>query len=214
MLLASFPPDDKHSLWKNFSTNKYRNPNWGGVHGSSWAPPLVSPGNGGFKIASPVPKAKVNKIIAKDLPAHTLSASSFDLPKRKDVVQITLPTSRLKTVQYVIDPTKNFKPIKTGTYYHGIEQKIQKKSFGLFRFMSPDQINTVKNDALTAAQTAENKAAQLTGQISKNPLATSMIIPIVTTNLQEQPSLKIAYKNSALAARKKALKNSKAGLKK
>ena len=108
----------------------------------------------------------MNKIIAKDLPAHTLSASSFDLPKRKDVIQITIPESRLKTVQYVIDPTKNFKPIKTGTYYHGIERKVQQKKFGLFRFLSPDQINTVKNDALTASKTAENKAAQLTGLIS------------------------------------------------
>ena len=119
----------------------------------------------------------------------------------------------MKNVQYVIDPTKRFKPIKTGTYYHGIEQKLQKKSFGLFRFMSPDQINTTKNDALTAAQTAEANAAKLSGQITSNPLATQMIIPIVTTNLQEQPSLKIDYKNASLAARKKALKNSKVSLK-
>jgi hypothetical protein len=72
----------------------------------------------------------------------------------------------MKTVQYVTDPSKHFKPIKTGTYYHGIEQKIQKKSFGLFRFMSPEQINSIKNDALTAATSAENKAAQLQGQIT------------------------------------------------
>lgn len=72
----------------------------------------------------------------------------------------------MKTVQYVVDPSKNFKPIKTGTYYHGIEQKIQKKSFGLFRFMTPNQINSIKNDALTAAQTAESKAAQIQGQIT------------------------------------------------
>jgi hypothetical protein len=40
-----------------------------------------------------------------------------------------------------------------------------------------------------------------------------MIIPVVTTNLQEQPSLKIDYKNAELAARKKALKNSRITLK-
>lgn len=28
MLLSSYPPDDKHSLWKSLSTYKYRNPNW------------------------------------------------------------------------------------------------------------------------------------------------------------------------------------------
>ena len=138
------------------------------MHGSSWAPPLASTVNGSFKIASPVPKAKITKIIAKDLPATSYSGTSFDLPKRRDVVQITLPQSRMKTVQYVIDPTKNFKPIKLGTYYHGIEKKIKKKSFGLFRFLSPEKINETTHDALNAAKTAENKAAELSGQITVN----------------------------------------------
>ena len=64
------------------------------------------------------------------------------------------------------DPTKNFKPVKTGTYYHGIEQKVQKKSIGLFRFMSPDQIHLLRNDAINASQSAENKASKLLGLIT------------------------------------------------
>ena len=174
VLLSTFPPDDNHSLWKGYGTNKYRNPLWvfiffilkSGVHGSSWSAPLAAPDNGGFKIASPVPAIKKNKIIAKNLPGPTMSSSTFDLPKRNEVVQITIPTSRMKTVQYVIDPTKNFKPVKTGTYYHGIEQKVQKKSIGLFRFMSPDQIHLLRNDAINASQSAENKASKLLGLIT------------------------------------------------
>ena len=140
--------------------------NKGGVHGSSWAPPIASNVDGSFKIASPVPKVKKTKIIAKDLPATSYSGTSFDLPKRKDVVQITIPQSTMKKVEYVIDPTKNFKPIKLGTYYHGIEKKINKKSFGLFRFLAPEKINEITHDAINAAKTAENKAAELSGLIT------------------------------------------------
>jgi hypothetical protein len=113
------------------------------------------------------------------------------------VIQITIPQSRMKTVQYVVDPTKNFKPIRTGTYYHGIEQKLAKKKFGLFRFsnLTPDKINEIKNDALNASQNAEKQAIQISSQITKNPLATNMVLPIVTTNLQEHPDLKLNYKN-------------------
>jgi len=191
-LKNSFPVDNNHSLWKGYNSAKYRQPTWNGIHGSFWNAPLAAPNDGGYKIASPVPKPKINKIIAKDLPDHTWSPSSFDMPKRKDVIQINMPESKMKTVQYVIDPTKNFKPIKTGTYYHGIEPKIQKKNFGLARFMSPDNIGATEQDALNAAKTAEKKSAQLSSMISKHPLATEMVIPIVTTNLQEKPSLSLA----------------------
>jgi hypothetical protein len=199
ILLASFPPKEADSsLWKNFKGTKYTSPAWNGVHGSFWSPPLAAPGTGGFKIASPMPAAPPsNKIIAKDLPAVSISGSSFDLPKRKDIVQIDLPISRQKKIQYQLDPHKinNFER----TSYFGSARTIKPKPMSLKRFLqvdlSPEQINSVKNDALTAATSAESKAANLSGQITKNPFATSMIIPIVTTNLQEQPSLKIDYKN-------------------
>ena len=83
--------------------------------------------------------------------------------------------------------------------YFVSQRMITPKPIGLKRFLqveiSPESIHIVRNDALNAAQTAEKKAADLFSKISKNPLATQMIIPIVTTNKQEQPSLKINYKN-------------------
>jgi hypothetical protein len=218
MLIQGFPPKEADNyLWKNFNDAKFQKPLMNGVHGGNWAPPLASPGNGGFKIASPVPKAKVNKIIAKDLPSSSISGSSFDLPKRKDVVQIGLPTSRQKTIQYEIDPNK--KNTHFGkTSYFGSKRMITPKPIGLKRFLqvelSPSKINEVKNDALTAAQTVENKAASLTSLISKNPLANSMIIPIVTTNKQEQPSLKINYKNVIFKLKLENLIEKKEGFKK
>ena len=199
MLIASFPPKSADNfLWKNFNNAKFQNPVMNGVHGGSWSPPLADPGNGGFKIASPVPKTKKSKIIAKDLPAASVTGTSFDLPKRKDVVQIDLPLSRQKTIEYETDPKKkNFHFGKTS--YFGSKRMIKPKEIALKRFLqidlSPEKINAVKDDALNAARTAENKAAELSGLITKNPLATVMIIPIVTTNLQEHPDLKISYKN-------------------
>ena len=198
MLIGSFPPRSADNfLWKNFNNTKYQQPIMNGVHGSFWTPPQADPGNGGFKIASPVPKAKKTKIIAKDLPANSVTGTSFDLPKRKDVVQIDLPISRQKTIQYETDPKKknNF----GATSYFGSKRMIKPKEIALKRFLqielSPEKINSIKDDALNAAKTAENKAAELSGQLTKNPLATVMIIPILTTNLQEQPDLKISYKN-------------------
>lgn len=199
MQLGAFPPQDADAnLWKNFNDAKFQKPVMNGVHGGNWSPPLADPGNGGFKISSPLPKAKLNKIIAKDLPATTLSGTSFDLPKRKDVVQIDLPVSRQKTIQYEVDPTKKNNIFGRKSYF-GSQRMITPKPIGLKRFLqveiSPESIHIVRNDALNAAQTAEKKAADLFSKISKNPLATQMIIPIVTTNKQEQPSLKINYKN-------------------
>lgn len=198
MLLGGFPPVDADAhLWKNFNNAKYQSPVMNGVHGGNWSPPLADPGNGGFKISSPVPKAKVNKIIAGDLPSATVSGTSFDLPKRKDVVQIDLPVSRQKTIQYEVDPTKKNNTFGRKSYF-GSQRMIKPKPIGLKRFLqidlSPSQISTARNDALNAAQTAEKKAAELFGKISANPLATQMIIPIVTTNKQEQPSLRIKHK--------------------
>ena len=198
MLHESFPSSTADSyLWKNFNDAKFQKPVMNGVHGSNWSPPLASPGNGGFKIASPVPKVKKTKIIAKDLPAATVSGTSFDLPKRKDVVQIDLPVSRTKTIQYETDPKKKNAYLGKTSYF-GSKRMIKPKEVALKRFLqielSPDMIGTVKDDALNAARTAESKAAELSGLITKNPLATNMVIPIVTTNLQEQPSLKINHK--------------------
>jgi len=212
LLTPGFPPKEGDSgLWKNFSNLKYQAPAWNGVHGSFWSPPQADPGNGGFKIASPVPKPKVNKIIAKDLPSNTITGSSFDLPKRQGVIQVDLPVSRHKTIQFEIDPKKKNNHFGKMSYF-GSERMIKPKpkDLGSFLEMSPDKIAETENDALNAAQTAEKKAFSLSSQITKNPLATNMVIPILTTNLQEQPSLKINYKNKALAKRKKQLKAGKA----
>jgi len=209
LLLGTFPPASADNyLWKNWNNSKFQSPVYNGVHGSFWTPPLAAVGNGGFKIASPHPKPKKIKIIAHDLPPHTISGSSFDLPKRKDIVQISLPVSRQKKIQYEIDPKKKNSHFGKLSYF-GSQRVIKPKPIGL-KFielnLSPKKINEIKNDALRAAKTAEKNAIKISSQITKNPLAKVMVIPIFTTNKREHPDLKINYKNKALAKRKKKLK--------
>lgn len=62
------------------------------------------------------------RIIATDLPGKTYTGTSFDDPKRKDVVQTDLPTQVTRTYEETIDPAgKKKKAVQTvsGTIYHG-----------------------------------------------------------------------------------------------
>merc|ERR1712037_5234 len=63
-----------------------------------------------------------NRIISNYFPDKTYTGTSFDDPKRKDVVQTDLPTQTTRTFEETIDPKgKAKKPVQTvsGTIYHG-----------------------------------------------------------------------------------------------
>ena len=87
-----------------------------------WQPPLAAPSDGGFKLASPKPTViPKRKVIADPLPDTTYSASAYDPPKRVNVIQIDLPVSTSKHVQYEIDPRTQLAPNVKGNTFHGID---------------------------------------------------------------------------------------------
>merc|ERR1712170_76776 len=96
---------DNHALWSDFNHNSYDRVNYSGVHGHTWTPPTGNTDfNGDFgKIASPhkaAPKPSGDRIIAHELPARTQSASSLDIPMKKDVLQVDIPNSSTATTTY------------------------------------------------------------------------------------------------------------------
>merc|ERR1712146_615695 len=63
-----------------------------------------------------------NRIISDYFPDKTYTGTSFDVPKRQDVVQTDLPTQTTRTFEETLDPKgKAKKPVQTvtGTIYHG-----------------------------------------------------------------------------------------------
>ena len=67
-------------------------------------------------------KGEKKRIIANDLPSRTLSISSFDNPKRKDVIQVDLPYSTRKVIEYEKDPNNLMRPV-TNNYGNSLKLK-------------------------------------------------------------------------------------------
>jgi len=129
-----------------------------------WQPPLAAPSDGGFKLASPKPPApKVRKIIADNLPDHTFSASVYDPPKRKNVIQIGLPTSTTKDIQYEIDPRTQLTPNVNGNTFHGIDPERPVKH-GMFlqksEVVHPAVLGKSKNTPPVAKPKHHKKSAK------------------------------------------------------
>jgi len=188
-----------------------------GVKGHQWTPPLAAPSDGGFKIASPKqPEKTLPRIIADDLPATTLSESVYDPPKRKNVIQIQLPTSVTKTVNYEIDPRTQLPPNVKGNTFHGIEPEKPVKH-GMFiekntkviplgkskntppnpkpKRVGPPTQNDIRLSNLTAealekAKEVEKRAKKLSEGIVV-PNNGEMPIKMTFTNKRLQPDLKL-----------------------
>jgi len=186
-LLANYPGmKDRHGLWKDFSDMNYQKVRYNGVHGNVWAAPLGHPqsDNGFTHIASPhanAAAAKVDRIIASDLAASTWSGSSFDLPPRKNVLQIDIPSSTTSTTTYGYNASLGHAP------------NLRKSTHG--RFMQTEFSPLVQKstqDALAQAKQVEATAAALTGQVVSDP--TSLVIPIQVKNKKDSTSLSIPLK--------------------
>jgi hypothetical protein len=171
------------------------------MHGNVWSPPQGNPeSDGGFThIASPFPGAKPKKgdrIIANDLPGKTMSASSFDLPKRKDVLQINLPQSTTKTTSYSYNayttPAIAVNNLRQKASLHGIDSVVPKVLHG--RFQEVDlkfdnkEISQASSDALNQMRKVEKTAAALASSLSPEP--TNLVIPVVTKNKKDLSSKK------------------------
>jgi len=175
---------DNSPLWKNFDDSKLERPAMDGVHGHDWTPPIGNKFDTGFKIASPykAEKKDINRIISDDLPAATFSTTVGDLPDRKNVIQIHLPTSTTKTTEHTIDPRTQLPPNLTAIH-HGLEPTkfLQTKEKSL-----PEV-----NEALKINQQLENKAEKMIKSMASDLNPDKMAIKIFTTNKQEQPALKL-----------------------
>lgn len=125
---------DRHPLWRNFRNNNYERPFMHGVVGPQWQVPVAEDDRGFKHIASPMPKPEViRRILPNDLPPVTYSPSSFDLPMRKDVVQVDIPPATIRTVEENIDPRNPPKrPVTkvSGTLYHGTGSTDEKVVHG------------------------------------------------------------------------------------
>jgi hypothetical protein len=116
-------PQDRHFLWKDYHRNQFIRPFMHGVVGPMWKIP-AGDAQGAYKhIASPMPKPDWSgRIVPTYLPPNTHSHTSWDLPKRQDVMQAELPYSTTHTRELYQDPrfpAKKPVAIVTGSLYHG-----------------------------------------------------------------------------------------------
>ena len=115
-------PKDRSFLWNDFHKNQYSKPFMHGVVGPQWRVPVAGDASPYKHISSPHPEPNYNsRIVPHDLPERTHSHNSFEMPKRKDVVQIDLPYGVTRTKEKYFDPRMPFKvpvPTSAGTLYH------------------------------------------------------------------------------------------------
>merc|ERR1712151_38482 len=124
-MMLPLPPAarDRSPLWKDFTRPGFERPFMHGVVGPQWGVPKADVTDGFDIIGSPMPKPDLsNRIISDYFPDHTYTGTSFDVPKRQDVIQSDLPTQTTRTFEETLDPKgKSKKPVQTvtGTIYHG-----------------------------------------------------------------------------------------------
>jgi hypothetical protein len=125
---------DLSPLWKDFSKPGYERPFMHGVVGPQWNIPAAEVTDGFDIIGSPMPKPDLKtRIIANNYPDKTYTQTSFDLPKRQDVVQTTIPSMTTRTVEESNDPRNPKKRlVKTvdGPVYHNTGSTDPKNLMG------------------------------------------------------------------------------------
>jgi hypothetical protein len=192
---------DNSALWRGTKTNSLERVNYSGVTGGpQWTPQLGNyEAEGGFLYpASPnshPSTIKGDRIIAHDLPDRTESASAYDLPSRKSVLQIDVPDSTTKTTSYKYNSSLSNGP-NTDMKLHGIE--TVKKPVLLGRFVE------VENDNKPSAKKVVHKKAAAKNVVHKKAAAKNVV------------HKKVVHKKAApkKAAPKKATPSKKVSLRK
>jgi hypothetical protein len=174
---------DRSPLWNRMADNNIDRPFFHGTVGPQWRPQIQEADADFNAISSPHPKPQISKrIIANDLPPVTVSPSSFDLPMRKDVVQIDLPQSKTRVTEERIDPRIPVKvPVQKvgGTMYHGAKTTNENIVQGLPNMLEKSSAeNTVKtkknknNVRVTKkARKTQHKAQHRAHKLRKHPNA-------------------------------------------
>lgn len=121
-----------------------------GVWGSNFRPKYSEITRGFNKIASPVPiesNYQKRRVVAYEFPPPTLSTTSFDLPRARDVATINFPEpSRTFSSQEHYDPSLPPKlPVQTvqGTLHHGVQYQDPSPSAVMHRFKQYKGSSTV-----------------------------------------------------------------------
>jgi len=127
-------PADRSFLWKGYGKKQFAEPYYHGVVGPQWRVPYNELKSKYTHISSPAPGADFDhRIVAHDLPERTHSHNSFEMPKRKDVVQIDIPYSSTHTKERYWDarlPNKGPVSVVSGTQYHGSKSVVAAHNFG------------------------------------------------------------------------------------
>jgi hypothetical protein len=122
-----------------------------------------------------------------------MSGSSFDLPSRKNVLQIDLPSSSTTTTTYSYNAATGKSPNLRATL-HGIDTVQNPVFHGRFVEVeeSNPQITKTIKDTLKIAQKVEQTSAKLAGDIVADP--TKIVLPILTTNKKESTNINLPLK--------------------
>ena len=200
---------DHHPLWKDFHDNRFQRPYMHGVVGPQWVPPVAEANDGFNLISSPTPKPEiVRRIHADELPPVTYSQSSFDMPKRQDVLQVDIPPAIIRTEEIHDDPRFPKKvPVERvhGVLFHGTGSSdpkvVMPMGFKQIDNTTANAAASLKAEGVAHAHSADVKASKSISDITRNVAGNpEMILPVVLKNAPEQPDLK-QYENNAARAR-------------
>lgn len=142
-ILRNYPAaKDNRDLWKNMDDGNYKPVAFNGVHNPhDYKPPVAGHSTGGFKISSPSPKRKPlkgDRVIAGDLAGPSNEKSVFDLPDRKNVLQINMPDSTSKKISYHYNSNLNVQEPNMKLEFHGTETVKKPTYHGKFIEMESD----------------------------------------------------------------------------
>jgi hypothetical protein len=162
---------DRSPIWAGMENPNFERPFMHGVVGPQWDIPLGTKKSDFNRIASPMPRpdspTPLKRIIANDLPPVTLSPSSFDMPLRRDVLQVDIPDAVTKTTETNFDPrfpTKRPVARVSGTLYHGTGSTNPKIVHGIPNFL---ETSSKKNKKLTKKATKGKRATTTTKSKAK-----------------------------------------------
>ena len=105
------------------------------------------------------------RIIANDLPPRTITPSSFDYPKRENVIQVDLPQGTRKIISYEKDPNNLMKPLSNN---YGDSLKLRPGMKQGFLQIDPSAVHQQLTESSNLSQTAESRADSLLNKIAVN----------------------------------------------
>lgn len=145
-------------------TGGYQPVAFNGVHNPrDYSPPLAGHTTGGFKISSPSPKRKPlkgDRVIAGGLAGPSTSTSVFDLPDKKNVLQIDVPDSTTKNISYKYNAQRNVHKPNLKLQFHGTESVKKKAYHGKFIELDSNVSPAKKKKILKAIAKKEAKKAK------------------------------------------------------